>query len=125
MNLEIGATPEPQEEKNGWIDETEKYGGTINDFIVTHYFRREGDDDVKHYSELTELHLSGGNYDELQKIAKWESAPTTIKVLYRDGQPQKMQATFPGGNDFYISGEALTDLINSMELHEDTQETTN
>jgi len=112
MNSDL-REPQIETEKNGWEDETAKRAASVNAFIVQNFFSR-GDSGTK-YDSLTELHLSGGGWDGLQKVAKGEDVPSKVNTLYQGGKITQIHVLYEcekeGDNDFYLTGKALEDYL--------------
>lgn len=113
MNLETDQQiGEINVEKNGEIDETGKYSDPMKQFLVN-YYSVPSDQRTRQnsYDSFTELHISGGNANELHQAMRGEITPEEVGVLYENGHPIKIHVRYAGGNDLYLSKRALEDFL--------------
>lgn len=99
-----------EKEKNGWIDETEKYGREMKYFIL---LAKE-----RHYNHLSEFHISGMNTNVLKKILSGQIFPKEIRIFYNKNKPEQIAVSYDNEGsgqiiDLYISGKALEDFFSN------------
>lgn len=93
--------------KNGWEDSTEVLKERVKNFIVN--------SKDKHYSHITDFHISGMNSDLLTRILSGEVNARRIEVFWENNLPKNIHVLYDSEGtghdiDIYISEKALLDL---------------